>query len=274
MAKLTVAAIQMQSGRNLDRNLSTAMRLIDEAIARGAQFIALPELFAFYGPLQLLARSAEPVPGPIIDLVREKARAAGVYILAGSVAESIPENGRIFNTSALIDSHGRITASYQKMHLFDVDLTGHTSVRESSVFERGDRAVVADTDHGKVGLTVCYDLRFPELYRHLALQGAGIIFVASCFMQLTGKDHWEPLLRARAIENQVFVVAPNQTGPIVGTDLVRHGHSAIIDPWGTVLAMATEPEQAIVAELNFDRLNEVRRQIPCMQNRRPDVYHL
>ncbi len=272
MSRLVVAALQMQSGTDKQRNLSTAEALVDEAVERGAGVIALPEYFNFGGAPQLQRENAEPIPGPSVDRLREKARTARVYLVGGSLAERVEEKGRVFNTSVVIDPQGDITAKYSKIHLFDVDISSLMVMNEADTFEPGDSIVAAETGYGVVGLTICYDLRFPELYRALALEGARIIFVISSFMASTGKAHWEPLLRARAIENQVFIVAPNQIGPVAGTNLARYGHSAIVDPWGSVLSEASDRDGVVTAEIDFDYLNTVRSQLPSLAGRRPEVY--
>jgi predicted amidohydrolase len=272
MSRLVVAALQMQSGTDKERNLSAAEALVDEAVERGAGLIALPEHFNFGGAPQLQRENAEPIPGPSVDRMREKARTARVYLVGGSLAERVEEDARVFNTSLMIDPQGDITAKYSKVHLFDAEIGSQLVMKEGDVFAPGDSIVAAETGYGVVGLTICYDLRFPELYRALALKGARIIFVVSSFMASTGKAHWEPLLRARAIENQVFIVAPNQIGPIPGTKLLRYGHSAIVDPWGRVLSEASDNDGVITAEIDFDYLTTVRRQLPSLAGRRPEVY--
>lgn len=272
MARLIAAALQMRSGLDKEQNLSTAERLIDQAVGRGASLVALPEHFCCGGVAQIQRENAEPIPGPTVERLRNRAGSAGIYLVAGSLAERVPDADRVFNTSVLINPRGEIAATYRKIHLFDVELNDQPAVRESDFFQAGDSLVVARTDGGTVGLTICYDLRFPEIYRALAIGGADIIFVVSSFMATTGKYHWEPLLRARAIENQVFIVAPNQAGPIPDTNVLRYGHSAIIDPWGTVLAQASDAEGVITAEIDLERLAAVRRQLPSLAGRRPEVY--
>ena len=272
MTTLIAAALQMRSGLDKEHNLSTAERLIDEAIGRGAKLVALPEHFNCGGLAQTQRENAEPIPGPTVERLRQKASATGIYLVAGSLAERVGNSDRVFNTSVFINSRGEIAATYRKIHLFDVELNDQPAVRESDFFQAGDSIVAARTDCGTVGLSVCYDLRFPEMYRALAVGGAEIIFVVSSFMATTGKYHWEPLLRARAIENQVFIVAPDQAGPVPGTNVLRYGHSAIIDPWGTVLAQAADGEGVITAEIDFERLAAVRRQLPSLAGRRPKVY--
>lgn len=272
MSKLVVAAVQMRSGLDKEQNLSTAERLIDEAVGGGAKLVALPEHFSCGGVAQIQRENAEPIPGPTVERLRNRAGSAGIYLVAGSLAERVPDSDRVFNTSVLINPRGEIAATYRKIHLFDVELNDQPAVRESDFFQAGDSIVAARTDCGTVGLTVCYDLRFPEMYRALAVGGAEIICVVSSFMASTGRYHWEPLLRARAIENQVFIVAPDQAGPLPGTNVLRYGHSAIIDPWGTVLAQASDAEGVITAEIDFECLAAVRKQLPSLAGRRPVIY--
>ncbi len=272
MNRLIVAVVQMQSGNDKQQNLSVAERLVNEAADKGASLVALPEYFSFgaMGPLQ--KENAESVAGPTVDRLRKMAGSAGVYLIGGSLAEHAGDSDKVFNTSVVINPRGEIIAKYSKIHLFNLEIDGQTAIRESDFLRAGNSVVTADTEYGVIGLTICFDLRFPEVYRALTLRGAGIIFVVSSFMALTGKDHWEPLLRARAIENQVYVAAPNQAGLIPGTNQLRYGHSAIIDPWGTVLSQASDAEEVITAEIDFDYLARVRKQLPALSGRRPDVY--
>lgn len=272
MNTLTVAAIQMKSHESKQQNLSHAEALLDIAIEKGAKLIALPELFNFLGTPETMKANAEPVPGPTTDRLCAKARGSSVYILGGSIAEKADKAGKVFNTSVLINPSGDIIARYSKIHLFDVEIGTQVSVKESDTFNPGDELVTAETEYGVAGLSICYDLRFPELYRGLTLKGARIIFVPAAFMAATGKDHWKTLLKARAIENQVYVIAPDVIGPIPGTKLTTYGRSIIVDPWGTVLAQATDNECVITAELDFDYLQEVRTGLPCLAHRRPEVY--
>ena len=272
MSALTVAAIQMTAGDNKESNLAKAETLIDAAIKKGARFIVLPEYFNFCGDPKRHRQEAEPIPGPTIEMLATKARENRVYILGGSIAESINGAEKFCNTSVLLGPSGDIIAKYRKIHLFDVEIDHRVIMKESDVVEPGDKIALVETEYGPVGLSICYDLRFPELYRALAVGGARIIFVPASFMLATGKDHWTPLLRARAIENQVFVVAADQIGPLPGTRLLRYGRSMIVDPWGTVLAQAADTETVITAELDFDYLSRVRKQVPSLAHRRPEVY--
>ncbi len=272
MSKLVAAAIQMQPREKKQDNLSRAEALLDIAVEKGAKLIALPELFNFIGDPQSMRKNAEPVPGPTADMLCEKAGKNKVYILGGSLAESIDGTEKIFNTSVFVSPAGKIIARYRKIHLFDVEMDKQVSVKESAAFEFGSELVTAETEFGVVGMSICYDVRFPELYRGLTLKGARIIFVPAAFMMATGKDHWDPLLRARAIENQVFIIAPDAIGAIPGTKQLTYGRSAIIDPWGTILAKAPDSECVITAELDFDYLSKVRRELPSLAHRQPEAY--
>ena len=272
MDRFTVAAIQMHSGDDKESNLAKAETLINVALEKGARFVVLPEYFNFCGDPQVHKQHAEPIPGSTANLLCAKARKYQVYILGGSIAEKINGTDKFFNTSLLINPSGEIIAKYRKIHLFDAEVDKEVVIKESDVVEPGDKIVLAETKYGMVGLTICYDLRFPELYRELAVRGAKIIFGPASFMMITGKDHWEPLLRARAIENQVFIVAADEIGPLSGTTLLRYGKSMIIDPWGTVLSQAPDAEGVITAELDFDYMYKVRREIPSLANRRPQAY--
>jgi predicted amidohydrolase len=272
MNRLIVALVQMQSGNDKEQNVSAAERLVNEAAGKGAKLVALPEYFSFgaMGPLQ--KENAESVSGLTVDRLRKMASSAGVYLIGGSLAEHAGDSEKVFNTTVMINPRGEIIAKYSKIHLFNLQIDDQTAIRESDFLEPGNTMVTADTDYGVIGLTICFDLRFPEIYRALTLNGAGIIFVVSSFMALTGRYHWEPLLRARAIENQVYIAAPNQAGLIPGTDQLRYGHSSIIDPWGTLLSQACEGEEVITAEIDLDYLARVRKQLPALSGRRPDVY--
>ena len=264
---LRVAATQMRSGSDKERNLETAVRLIDLAAERGDEVVAFPEVFTIRGR-GLSAPNAEPIPGPTTDLLGEKARERRIWILGGSIPERAPEAApRLFNTSTLISPTGEIVARYRKIHLFDVTLTDGPTSRESDSYAPGDEIVTADPDDTHVGLSVCYDLRFPELYRALAMAGARIVFVPSAFSAMTGAHHWHVLLRARAIEDQFFVVAPAQIGGTADA-MDTYGHALIADPWGRVLAEAGDHDELITADLDLDSLDRIRVELPLLANRR------
>ena len=268
---LRVAAVQMNSRDDKAANVETALALIDRAAATGARFVALPEVWTYLGPGEGNRDAAEPIPGPTIDRLAERARRHGIFLHAGSVYESRPGEPLLRNTTVVLDPDGDIIARYSKIHMFDVDLDGVARYRESDTNAPGDEIVVIEIDGVPVGLTICYDLRFPELFRILALRGAEVIVLPAAFTLATGKDHWEVLIRARAIENGVFMVAPNQVGQFPPSNWT-YGRSLIVDPWGTVLATAPDVETVITADLDRAGLRRVRRQIPSLANRMPDRY--
>jgi predicted amidohydrolase len=266
---LRVAAVQLNSTAQKERNLEVAEILVRGAAAEGAELIALPEKWNLLGPGEALVAGAEPLDGPTLSTVRGWARELGVHILAGSIAERL-EGERAANTSVLVGPDGEDLAVYRKIHMFDVDVGG-VAYRESEFEEAGAEIVSAPIGNLTAGLTVCYDLRFPELYRILAVRGAQLITVPSAFTLLTGRDHWEILVRARAIENQVFVVAPNQVGE-APPHYSSYGRSTIVDPWGVVLAMAPDEEYFVVADLDLAAQERIRKSLPSLANRRPDTY--
>jgi predicted amidohydrolase len=241
---------------------------VREAAARGATFVALPEMFAYLRREGQRFPHAQPVDGEIIGRVRSLARELSVRILAGSIAESLPGSERVHNTSVLVAPDGAIEAVYRKIHLFDVDLGATGGVfTESKSIAAGDEVVVADTEIGGIGLSVCYDLRFPELYRAHAERDARWLVVPSAFARATGKDHWEVLLRARAIENQCFVLAPAQCG-VHSPERASHGRSLIVDPWGIVLAQLGDSPGVAVADCSMTELERVRASVPALRHRK------
>jgi predicted amidohydrolase len=267
---LRAAAVQLNSDGDKDRNLATAERLVRAAAADGAEFVALPEKWNLLGGGEELVAGAEPLDGPSLGAARGWARELGIHLLAGSISERGGEGEKASNTSVLIDPHGDDVAVYRKIHMFDVD-AGGVSYRESAFERPGTEPVVAQVGELTAGLTVCYDLRFPELFRILALRGARLIAVPSAFTLATGRDHWEVLLRARAIENQLFVLAPNQVGE-APPHYSSFGRSLIVDPWGVVLATAPDGECFVAAELDLAALEKVRESLPSLANRRPGAY--
>jgi deaminated glutathione amidase len=265
-----VAAVQLNSSGDKSRNLETAERLVRAAAGEGAELIALPEKWNLVAAGDELRAAAEPLDGPSLGAARNWARELGVHLLAGSVGEASAGGERIFNTSVLIDPEGEDLAVYRKVHMFDVD-AGGVSYRESAHEQPGEELATAAIGEVVVGMSVCYDLRFPELYRILALRGANLLAVPSAFTSATGRDHWEVLLRARAIEDQAFVLAPDQVGT-APPHFDSWGHSAIVDPWGRVLADAGEGEGFVTADLDFGELVRVRETLPSLANRRPGAY--
>ena len=267
---MRIAAVQLNSNADKDRNLAAAERLVREAVSDGAAFVALPEKWNLLAGGEELTAGAEPLDGPSLSAARQWARDLGIHLLAGSISERGPEGEKASNTSVLIGPAGDDLAVYRKIHMFDVD-AGGVSYRESEFERAGSEPVAAAAGGLTAGLTVCYDLRFPELFRILALRGARLIAVPSAFTLATGRDHWEVLLRARAIENQLFVIAPNQFGE-APPHYSSFGRSMIVDPWGVVLATAPDGECFVAADLDFEAQDRVRESLPSLANRQPGAY--
>jgi deaminated glutathione amidase len=268
---LRAGAVQLNSTDDVERNLQTADRLVRDAAARGAQLVVLPEKWNMLASGEQMAAAAEPLDGPSLAWASQVAVELGIDLVAGSIVERVPGRTKSSNTSVHIGPDGEVRTSYRKLHMFDVEVDG--VLYAESDHEQAGREVVlsALTGGTKLGMSICYDLRFPELYRTLSSRGAQVISVPAAFTLATTRDHWEVLLRARAIENQCFVIAPNQ----VGAHPPGHrsgGRSMIVDPWGVVLAIAPDTEAAIVADLDLSLLADVRRRLPALTHRREDVY--
>jgi predicted amidohydrolase len=264
---IQVAAIQLNANAARDENVAKAIQMVEQAVAAGAQLIVLPELFNGYGDLGSVVQQAEPIPGPSSERLRRCAQTHGIWLVAGSICERSDDPQRGYNTTLLFAPDGSLAARYRKLHLFEANVPGNASVCESDHMLRGDDVVTVSTELAAFGLAICYDLRFPELFRQLSSRGMEVLLFPSAFTYATGKDHWHILLRARAIENQCFVIAANQCGQ--HTDKLKsYGHSLIIDPWGRILAEAEEEETIIYAKLDGIRLNSVREVLPALRNRR------
>jgi deaminated glutathione amidase len=262
MSTSRIALAQMTSTEDFQANLSEALGRVEEAAAAGVQLVAFPEVFLYLGGREGKLVNATDVDGPVVARFREAAARHGLMILLGSIHERIPgREDKVHNTSVLIDAKGEVLATYRKLKLFDVELPNLT-IRESDTIEPGDALPpVVDTPIGKVGLTICFDLRFPDLYQHLRRKGAEVVFAPSNFTAPTGAVHWETLLRARALETQVYLAAPAQWG--------RHnpkfsswGHSALVDPWGTICSLAPERTGLTFGEIDLEYLRKVRRELP------------
>lgn len=256
------AAVQLCAESDKTANLDKVEAFAAEAVRYAARLVVLPEVFLWRGARAEEHAAAEPIPGPSSNRLGELARRLKIHLLAGSILEQ-SGGTKVFNTSVLFDPHGQIVARYRKIHLFDVDIPAHVTIRESDTRTGGDAVVTAPTELGVIGLSVCYDLRFPELYRQLTLGGAEIIAVPSAFTFPTGAAHWELLLRARAVENQVYVIAPDQVGRSP-SGVQDYGNSMIVDPWGTPTARAADREMIICAEIDRDYQDRVRRELPCL----------
>jgi predicted amidohydrolase len=272
---MRVAAVQTTAGPDRTDNLSRAGELVERAASQGARLVVLPEYFSVAGTSEVLRRDAESLDGPTVSWASALARRLGVHLLAGSFPEAAAagrRGDRLFNTSCLLGPSGAVEAVYRKIHLFDTVLGG--GFCESATMAPGDRVVVAPLPGGTgLGLSVCYDLRFPEIYRIMTLEGATVVTVPAAFTAATGPAHWELLLRARAAENQVFVIGAGQVGVLPPGMPRCHGHSMIVDPWGTVLAERVEPSPGVVlADLDPERLRSVRSDLPVLAHRRPGAY--
>jgi predicted amidohydrolase len=262
-----MGAVQMTSTADRARNLETALRLVSEAADLGARLVALPENFAFMGPEEQRQAGAETLDGPTLAALRDVAKRRGIFVIAGSIAEAVSEPRKTANTSAVIADDGSIVAVYRKIHLFDVNIPDGARYAESEVVVPGDKVVVAPTALGRIGLSVCYDLRFPELYRKLASLGAEVITIPAAFTLYTGKDHWEVLVRARAIENLAYVIAPAQVGKH-SANRQTFGNAMIVDPWGVVLARCPDGEGVCVAPFSRARLERCRVELPALKHRK------
>ncbi len=265
------AAVQLNSTEDVDRNLATADRLVREAAGRGAELVLLPEKWSVLGTPGAMAAAAQALDGPASLWARGIASELGIDLIAGSIVERVAGEERSTNTSVHYAPSGEAVAVYRKLHMFDVEVDG-VVYAESAREQPGDEVVLSRCDRGAVlGMSICYDVRFPELYRDLSARGAEIVVVPSAFTLATTRDHWEVLLRARSIENQCFVVAANQIGTHPPGNR-SGGRSMIVDPWGIVLACAPDRECVIVADLDLAVLEDVRRRLPALQHRRPEVY--
>jgi predicted amidohydrolase len=267
---MRAAAIQLNATADADANLAAAERLIRAAAAEGAELVVLPEKWSLLAAGERLVELAEPLDGPAITAARGWARELGIHLLAGSVAERVEGRDLLSNTSVLIDPQGELEATYRKIHMFDVDVGG-VSYRESEHEQPGEEIVTASAGDLELGLTVCYDLRFPELFRILALRGAQAIAVPAAFTAVTGRAHWEVLLRARAIENSVYVIAAGQFGT-AELHYESWGHSMIVGPWGEVLDEVADGEGFAIADLDPAEIEAVRAKVPSLANRRPAAY--
>lgn len=270
MKSYLAAAIQMTSVPDLEKNLNEAEELIDLAVRQGAELVCLPENFSFLGAEEEKVAQAEKIAAASVTFLKTMAQRFQVTILGGGFP--VPaSSGKVYNTALLVDANGTELARYCKVHLFDVNLPDGNTYRESATVEPGQDLppVYVSERLGNLGLSICYDVRFAELYRHLSQQGAEILFVPAAFTAYTGKDHWQVLLQARAIENTCYIIAPAQTGQHYGRRQ-SHGHAVIVDPWGAILADAGDKPGVAIAEISPHRLEQVRRQMPSLQHR---VFH-
>ena len=269
---VTVAAVQLSSGVDRSANVDSAVHLVREAVGRGATYVQLPEYFNYLGPAKGYAEASEPITGPTVEVMATLARRLDVVLHLGSMLETAPASGRPYNTSVIIGPTGQVIATYRKVHLFDVDVPDAIAHQESDAIEAGDALVMVRLAQFDLGLSVCFDLRFGEQYRSLCAAGAQVLAIPAAFNAITGRAHWEVLVRARAIENLAFVIAAAQVGT-TSEGIATFGHSMIVDPWGEVLAKSTtDGPEVLVASLDLDQVARRRHQIAVSQLRRPEVY--
>lgn len=271
MNRFNVALIQMDSQQDKAANIAKVDKFIDEAVSRGANFITMPEMWTFIaGKDGLVNGNDETIPGPVTEFLAAKAKEKKVWIHGGSMYQTVPGESRYYNTTVVYSPEGTIAATYNKIHLYDVDVKGGVYYKESDTIKPGDKIVDFDTEYCKMGLAICYDIRFPEIYRILALRGAKVIFNPAEFALYTGKDHWESLIRARAIENQCYMICADQIG--IKPAMHTFGRSLVVDPWGNVIAKASDKEGITIAEIDVDYVDKLRTEVPCLTNIRPAAY--
>lgn len=265
-----VGICQMKVFDDKAANLASAVRMIKEAVSEGCRMVVLPEMFNCPYAAQYFPLYAESVPGKTSGELGELAQAEDIYLVAGSIPEK-DDHGHYYNTSTVFNPAGRMIAKHRKIHLFDIDIPGGITFFESETLSPGQEVTTFDTTFGPMGLAICYDLRFPELARMMALQGANVIIYPAAFNQVTGPLHWEALLRTRAIDNQVFVIAASPANHPQAV-YAAYGHSMVVDPWGTVVSEAGSDETLLMAEINLELVNKVRREMPLLMHRRPELY--
>lgn len=267
---LKVGVCQMNVFDDKEANLASATRMIKEAATDGCRLVVLPEMFNCPYAAGCFPAYAEPIPGKTSTVLGELSREMNIYLVAGSIPERDDE-GQIFNTSLAFDPKGKIIARHRKMHLFDIDIPGGITFFESETLSPGQEVTTFATTFGPIGLAICYDMRFPELARAMVLQGANVIIYPAAFNQVTGPLHWEILLRSRAIDNQVYVIAASPANHPEAV-YAAHGHSMVVDPWGKVIAEAGSGEMLLVTEINLETVDKVRKEIPVLKHRRPELY--
>ncbi len=272
MTKIRLALCQMDVIDNKEKNLENASLMINESISRNADFIILPEMFNCpYSNDKFIEYAEEENDSPTLDKISSLAEKNNIYILAGSIPEK--KGDKLYNTSYLFDKHGDIIAKHRKMHLFDIDVKGKITFKESDVLTAGDDFTIADTEFGKIGIGICYDVRFPELARIMVESGALILIYPGAFNMTTGPAHWELLFRSRALDNQVYCVG---VAPALNKDASYHsfGHSIITNPWGEIIAEADEKKNLIISEIDLDEIKRIREELPLLKNKREDLYEI
>ncbi len=272
MTKIKIALCQMNVIDGKEKNLKKAELMINKAVAKNSDFIVLPEMFNCpYSNDKFIEYCENEKTSKTLFKISELSSKNNVYILAGSIPEK--EKGKLYNTSYLFDRNGKIIAKHRKMHLFDIDVKGKISFRESDVLTAGNNITVVDTEFGKIGIGICYDIRFPELARLMTLKGASILFYPGAFNMTTGPAHWELLFRSRALDNQVYCIG---VAPALNMNASYHsfGHSIITNPWGEIIAEASEKEELIISEINLNEIKKIREELPLLKNKREDLYEI
>jgi predicted amidohydrolase len=265
-----VALLQIDTQGDKAANLKKIGGFIDAAVKKGAHFITMPEYSTYIGTNEGAFENAESIPGPTTEFVASKAREHKVWIHGGSIYQVIPGEKKMYNTTVVYSPKGDIAATYSKIHLYDVDVKNGVSYKESDTIKPGEKIVDFESDYCRMGLAICYDIRFPEIFRILTLRGAKVIFNPAEFALYTGKDHWESLIKARAIENQCYMICAGQIG--VKPGMHTFGRSLVVDPWGNVIAKASDKEGVLMAEIDIDYLDKLRTEVPCLTNRKPKTY--
>lgn len=267
--KLKLALCQMKVEKDKQKNLQTACRLVQEAAQSGAQLVCLPEMFCCPYDNACFADYAEPMDGEIVHALSEAARRTGCVLIGGSFPER--EGGKLYNTSPVFSSKGELLGRHRKLHLFDIDVEGGVRFQESDVLSAGNSCTLIDTEYGNIGVAICFDVRFPELFRRMALRGAELVFLPGAFNPTTGPAHWELTMRARALDNQLFVAA---CAPALDPEASYHsyGHSCVVNPWGEVVAGLGDQPGILSAEIDLAQVEKVRRELPLLSARRTDVY--
>ncbi|MEE1129021.1 MAG: carbon-nitrogen hydrolase family protein [Methanobrevibacter sp.] len=272
MTKIKIALCQMNVIDGKEKNLKKAELMINKAVDKNSDFIVLPEMFNCpYSNDKFIEYCENEKTSKTLFKISELSSKNNVYILAGSIPEK--EKGKLYNTSYLFDRNGEIIAKHRKMHLFDIDVKGKISFRESDVLTAGNNITVVDTEFGKIGIGICYDIRFPELARLMTLKGASILFYPGAFNMTTGPAHWELLFRSRALDNQVYCIG---VAPALNMNASYHsfGHSIITNPWGEIIAEASEKEELIISEINLNEIKKIREELPLLKNKREDLYEI
>ena len=273
--RLKVCLIQMCATNNKEENLRKVVSFVEEAVDHNIDIVGLPEMFNYFSiKKEDIVANAEYLNGTTIGTLKDLAKEYSIYIHAGSIFEISEEEDKVYNTSVILNPQGKMIGVYRKIHLAELNVKNGVKYHESEYVKAGNEIVTIDINRVRFGLTICRDIRFPELYRKLTLLGAEAIWVPAAFPVSTGKDHWEILCRARAIENQVYILAPAQIGKSPESDYINYGRSLIVDPWGIVITQAPDEETIIISEIDIDRIYRIREQVPVLNQRRPDLYGL